>query len=178
SFRIGQRDFFVDRGLLIGDVEAEIDRTPRIAHGDAIAAHDGGRKGFDTHRLVVPLDEVAHQITLYLCRMDPVDPRTAFTRIHRPRAAHDHHRSVIAPGVVDRHRGMLKANHVVDNGGHDLTRRFFGTMRHPDGGLFVAAENHLRVGLTAALVIDERIVNTAKTRPWVERHVFNAKYFQ
>src|SRR5262245_4016792 len=110
--------------------------------------------------------------------MDPVDPRTAFTRIHRPRAAHDHHRSVIAPGVVDRHRGMLKANHVVDNGGHDLTRRFGITMRNRDGDLFVAAENHLRVGLTAALVIDERIVNTAKTRPRVESNIFNAENFQ
>src|SRR5262249_56134663 len=81
-------------------------------------------------------------------------------------------------GVVDGDGGMLKPNHVVEDGGHDLPRRFGIAMGNRHGDLFVTAENHLRVGLTAALVIDERIVNTAKTRPWVERHVFNAKYFQ
>ena len=39
-------------------------------------------------------------------------------------------------------------------------------------------KNHLRVGLTAALVIDERIVNPAEARPWVECDVLDAQDFE
>jgi hypothetical protein len=81
---------------------------------------------------------------------------------------------MIAPGVVDRHGSMLEADHVMDDGGHDLPSRFGVTMRNGHGDFLVAAENHLGVGLSAALIVDERIVNAAKARPGVERDVFDA----
>ena len=39
------------------------------------------------------------------------------------------------------------------------------TMGDRDRDLFVAAENHLRIGLAAALIVNQRIVNAAKTHP-------------
>ncbi len=57
------------------DVEAEINRPLGLGHGDSVAPHDAVRDGPEAARLVVPLDEVAHQISLNERGMDPVDPR-------------------------------------------------------------------------------------------------------
>ena len=40
SLRVGQGNFFFDRGFLIADIEAEVHRAARIAHGDPVAAHN------------------------------------------------------------------------------------------------------------------------------------------
>src|SRR5678816_68589 len=66
----------------------------------------------------------------------------------------------------------------MDDGEHDLTRSFGVTMRDRDGDFFVTAENHLRVGLSAALVIHKRIVNAAEARPGVECDVLDAQDFE
>ena len=73
---------------------------------------------------------------------------------------------------------MLQTDHVVHDGGHDLARRLGVAMRHGHGDFFVAAENHFRIRRTAALVIDQGIVNAAKARPGIERDVFDAENFQ
>jgi len=42
----------------------------------------------------------------------------------------------------------------------------------------MAAENHFGIRRATALVIDQRIVNAAETRAWIERDIFDAEYFQ
>ena len=73
---------------------------------------------------------------------------------------------------------MLQADDVVHDRRHDLARRLGVTVRHRHGDLFMAAENHFRIGRAAALVVDQRIVNAAKARAGIERDIFDAKNFQ
>jgi hypothetical protein len=59
---------------------------------------------------------------------------------------------------------VLQADDVVHDCRHNFACRFGIAMRDSDGDLFVTAENDLWIGLTATLVVDERIVNAAKAR--------------
>ena len=72
---------------------------------------------------------------------------------------------------------MLQADDVVHDRRHDLAGRLGVAMRHRHGDLFVAAENHFGIGLGAALVIDQRIVNAAEARARIQRDVFDAQNF-
>ena len=73
---------------------------------------------------------------------------------------------------------MLQADDVVHDGRHRLAARLGVTVRDRDGDLFVTAEDNLRISLTAALVIDQRIVNAAKARTGIKCDVFDAENFQ
>src|SRR5439155_23785658 len=156
----------------------KIDRALRVAHGDAVATLHGRRNGLDAYGLVVPFDEVAHQISLNQRRVNPVYPRSPFAGVHGAGAAHDQDRRAVTPGVVDRHGSMLQADDVVHNRGHRLAGSLGITVRDRDGDFFVTAEDNLRIRLTAALVIYQRIVNTAKARTGIQSDIFDAQNFQ
>src|SRR5207244_4421388 len=119
-----------------------------------------------------------HQSSLNQRRVNPVDPRPPFARVHGTGAAHDQDRRAVTPGVVDRHGSMLQADDVVHNGGHRLAGSLGITVRDRDGDFFETAEDNLRIGLTAALVIYQRIVNAPEARTRIKRDVFNAEDFQ
>src|SRR5947209_7894741 len=65
-------------GLLLQvDVVGDVDRPLGLRHADAVCAQQRLREGVDAGGLVVPLDEVAHQVALDERGMDPVDIVTA-----------------------------------------------------------------------------------------------------
>ena len=80
--------------------------------------------------------------------------------------AEDHvHGDAIAPGVIDRHRGVLQADGPVR---HDGERLAFGleiAVRHGDRRLFVQAGDEL--GTRVAAVVDHRLVQAAEARAGV-----------
>ncbi len=168
--------FAVELFFLHVAVVANIDRSHGLGRRQAIGANERIRHRFDAGRLVVPLDEVAHQIALHQSRVHPVDPGPAVRRIHRSGAAENDHRQAVRPGVVDRHRRMLQTDDVMHRRGHRFALGARIAVRQRDGDLFVVAKNNLRSMIAA--VIDQRVVQTAKGRAGIDRDVFDLECLQ
>ena len=75
-------------------------------------------------------------------------------------AGHDNGGHLIAEAVVDRHRGVLEANHAVHHRGHRLACDFRVAVGHRHRGFFVDAGNEL--GLRVHAVIDEGFLQAAE----------------
>ena len=108
--------------------------------------------------------------------MNPVDPRPAIGRVHRPRAAEDDYRQTVRPGIVDRHRRVLQADDIVHRRGHRLTLGARVAVRQRDADFLMVAKNNL--GRVIAAVIHQRIVQSAERRSRVDRDVLNLKSLQ
>ena len=100
----------------------------------------------------------------------------AIGRILRTAAAEIEDRRAVAPGIEDRHAGMLQTDDVVQPGRHDLTRRagIAVGQRHRD--LFVRA--HDDFGPFTGLEVNDRVVEAAVARARIQRDVFNAQIAQ
>ena len=94
----------------------------------------------------------------------------------RPAAAEIEYRCAIAPGVEDRHAGMLQAHHVVQAGRHNLSGGARITVSDRHCNLFMGAHDHFRA--FARLEVDHRIMQAAITRAGVERDIFDPQFAQ
>jgi len=168
----------IDRSKRLGElcflhlrVEIDVDRTHRcgIGHpGRADQRFAGGRR---RGRLVVPLGVVAHDRALVARGVNPVDPRPALGRIHRPgRPEHDHRRAV-APGVEDRHGGVEQAHIGMHGRGHRPAGHLGVAVRDRHRAFLVQAKQHLR--RLVAEKIHDRIVQPAVARAGIKRDVGN-----
>ena len=92
--------------------------------------------------------------------MNPIDPGAPFGQIHRACAPEHQHRHAVAPGIEDRHGGMLQADDVVRDGHHRAAGRLGIAMRDRHGDLFVAALDHLRLAIAA--VVHDRVMQATK----------------
>ena len=102
-----------DRLGLQAAVERHHHRAIRRCGRDLVHAHEGLREMLRRHRGVVPLGIVAHDGVDVLRGMEGRHAGRAFCRVEIV-AAHDQHRHAVAPGVVDRHGGVLQPDHAVD----------------------------------------------------------------
>jgi hypothetical protein len=117
---------------------------------------------------VVPLHEVAHQGGGVLHRMVPFGARAALVGVDAVATEHDDGHAV-HPGVVDGHGAMLNAHRAMHEDRHRFARRLGITMRHGDRRFFMQAGQQL--GLFVAAVVHQRLMQAAKTRTRVGRHV-------
>ncbi len=113
------------------------------------------------HRRIVPLHIITDEGAQIGGAVQPLDPRAPFGVVERVADDH-HHRRPIAPGVVDRHRGMLQADGRMDQAGHRLPGRLGITVRDPGRYLLVHADDQL--GRLVMPVIDDRFVQAAEGR--------------
>ena len=101
----------------------------------------------------------------------PLDTGTARVGIEEITGEH-HDRNPITPGVVNRHRRMLKPDGAVRNDAHRLARRLGVTMRHRHRRFLVGAGKKL--GFLVATVINDGFLQAAKARSRIGRDVFHA----
>ena len=88
-------------------------------------------------------------------------------------AACDQDGDAIAPGIVDRHRGVLQSNGAVNQGQQRLSRRLEITVRHADRRFFVHAGEEFR--LLVAAVVDQRFVQCAEARRRIAGQIFDVE---
>ena len=157
--------------LLQGGIEVDVDRPAWGGLGNLAAAQQGldGRR--DGAGLVVPFGVVAHQCTLVGSGVDPIDPRSAPGRVPRASGPQHQHRCAVAPGIEHRHGGVHQAHVGVHHRAHHAPRCFGIAMGNGDGHLFMQAQQHL--GRVVAQMVDQAVVQTAVTGPWVQRQVGN-----
>ena len=158
----------VDRLFLKVDVGHHQHRLARRRHGDLERAMRRLGEMLQRHRIVVPLHVVAHDERRVLHRMVPLGARPTLGRVE-PVAGEHHDRHAITPGVVDAHRGMLQADGAMHQHAHRLARRLGVAVRHRHRRFLVQAGEELR--LLVATVVDQRLVQAAKARARIGRHV-------
>ena len=158
--------------LLQPSVQAHVDRPRRRGLGDAPRAQEGFRNRGDAGRLVVELHVVADLRPLHERGVDPVDPRPAAGGVHRPAGAQHQDRRAIAERVEDRHAGVLEPDDVVHHLRHRPALGLRVAVGQADGDLLVGGEHELRRPVAA--VVHERVVQAAKGRAGVQRHVLDA----
>ena len=156
--------------LLVLDVEADVHGRSRLGRRQPKPLHERLRNCGQRAGLIVPLDVVAHLLTLHVRGVHPVDPRTPLRRVHRAGSAEQQHRNPVAPGVVDRHRGVLEADDVVQRRRHRPARRLRVAVGERDRDLLVQALDDLR-----AADVDERVVQAAERRARGEGDVLDAE---
>ena len=172
QFRVGGDGIFLQ--LAVGN---QNHGHHRRRHRDFVGTDGRLRKLRQRNRKIVPLGVVAEHSRGVLDAVGPFDGRHPLGGVNNISADHDHG-NVVAVRVINRHRSMLQTDDVMHDRRHDLARRLGIAVRDGDGNLFVAAENHLRIGFPSALIIDQRIVNAAEARPWIQRDILNAEYFE
>ena len=158
-----------DRAFLHLGVEHEKHRRHRRRHRDLVGAHRGFAEMAERTRQVVPLDEVAHHRAGVLHR---VHPFAAGRTLGGVDGVADHHvdRRAVAPGVVERHRGMLQADGAVGEGQQRLAFDLGVAVRHRDRGFLVGA------GVPVDLeIIDERLLQSAEARAGIACDVLDAE---
>ncbi len=165
----------IDLSFLHIAVEANIDRTLGLGHSDAVSFQERFRDAIHRGRLVVELDILAHRQTLDIRRVHPIGG-PALRGILRPAAAKIEDRRAVAPGVEDRHAGVLQADDVVQARRHNLAGGPRVTVGDRHGDLFMRAHDHLRP--LARLEVDHRVMKAAVTRAGIERDVFNPQLAQ
>ncbi len=175
QLRMRHHHRLVDLGFLDVAVETDIDRPFRFGHGEAVGFQK--RLGDAVHRarLIVELDVIAHRQTLHQRRVHPVGG-APLRGILRPAAAEIQDRRAVAPGVEDRHAGMLQADDVVQTGRHDFAGGPRITIGDRHGDLFMGAHDHLWA--LFRLEIDHGIMEAAIARPRIERDVLDAQLAQ
>ena len=130
------------------------------------------RSGARRSRSIVPLDVIAHHGGGVLDAVSPFDGEMRLVA-SRMIADDDVNRNAVAPGVVNRHGGVLESDGAVS---HDEKRLAFDlgvAMSHGDGGFFVAAGDEL--GILIAAVIDDRFVQAAKARAGIGADVLDSE---
>ena len=152
---------FLQRGVV-----AHVDRALRLGHHDRVGARKALRHAVDRGRLVVPLGVVAHRVALHQRGVGPVDVRAALGFVHRAGGAHDEDRHPVEIGVVDRHAGVQQADQVVQDHGGRLAGRLGVAVGDLHRDFLVVAEHHRRL---VVAVVDERVVQAAEARAWIER---------
>ena len=135
---------FVDRVLLQLRIEREQHRPHRRRHRDLVGAHRRLGEMLQRGRLVVPLGEVAHDRADVDRRVHPLGAGQALVGVDDI-AAHDVDRHAIAPGVVDRHGGVLQPDHAVADHRHRLAFDLGVAVRHRDRDLLVRAGEDFEV---------------------------------
>ena len=88
-------------------------------------------------------------------------------------AQDDVDRHAVAPGVVDRHGGVLQSDRAVGKDAERLALDLGVSVRHSHRRLLVAVGDEL--GALVAAVIDHRFVEAAEARPRVGANVFEAQ---
>jgi hypothetical protein len=156
-----------DRVLLQLGVEREQHRAHGRRGRDLVGAYRRLGEMLQRGRLVVPLDEVAHDRGGVDRRVDPFDPGRALVRLDDV-ADHHVHRHPVAPGIVQRHAGVLQADRAVADHGDRLAFDLGVALRHVDGDLLVRAGEDFRL---VAAVVDDRLVQAAEARGAVHRQV-------
>ena len=86
-------------------------------------------------------------------------------------AADDEHRHAVAPGVIDRHGGVLQADRAVDQRHDRLAGRLEIAVAHGDAGFLVRAGEEFRHRVLA--VIDQRFVDAAVARGRIGGQIFD-----
>ena len=169
--KIRQGHLLLQLAFLQRRVVAHVDRSLGLAHHDRIGAGKGVRHAVNAAWLVVPFDEIAHDIALRESGMNPVDKRPAEFFVHRAGGADDKDRATVDIGVIDSHRRMQKPDHIMDDGQHRFAAGLGVSMSDLHSYLFVVAEQHRRLVFA---VIDQRIVEPAKTGAGIECYVWEA----
>ncbi len=162
ALRVGDRVF-----LELG-VEREQDRRHRRRHRDLVGAHRRLGEMLERGGLVVPLDEIAHQSGGVDGGVHPFDAGRPLVPLDDV-ADHDIDRDAVAPGVVQRHAGMLEPDGAVAHHRHRLAFHLGVALRHVDGDLLVRAGEDF--GLRVLSVVDEGFVDAAECRGAVHREI-------
>jgi hypothetical protein len=82
---------------------------------------------------------------------------------------HDVDRHAVAPGIVERHRGVLQADHAVAHHGHRLAFHLGIALRDVDRDLLVRAGEDFGLGVLS--VVDQRFVDAAEARSAGHRQI-------
>jgi len=82
---------------------------------------------------------------------------------------HDIDRHAVAPGIVERHRGVPQAHHTVAHHGHRLAFHFGIALRDLDRDLLVRAGEDFGLGVLS--VVDQRFVDAAEARSAGHRQI-------
>ena len=101
--------------------------------------------------IVVPFGEVAHRNGRVLSAVVPFDPRPAQFGGHGV-ADDDIDRHAIAPGIVERHGGVMQANRPMREDAERLSFDFVITMAHRDRDFLMRAGEEF--GILVAAIID------------------------
>ncbi len=161
-----------DRVLLQLGIEREENRRHRRRGRDLVGAHGRFREMLERGRLVVPFDELAHERRRIEGRMHPFGAGRALVGFQDV-ADHDVDRHAIAPGIVERHRGVLQADHAVAHHGHRLAFHLGVAVRHGDGDLLMGAGEDLGLGIVA--VIDHGLLDAAEARGAIDGAVIHVE---
>ena len=155
--------------LAIGDDQHGLARCSRCHHA---GAHEAFRIVLKRCGGVVPFDEVAHDRAFIDGGVNPVDPGQTPCRICCITCQHDH-RHAVAPGVVNRHRRMLQADHAVNHARHGFARHLGVAMRHAYRPFLMAAHDHFR--RLVAAIVDDGFLQAAQCRGGHHRHILDAR---
>ena len=124
------------------------------------------------NRVVVPLGEIADDRRGVLRAVPPLHSRPPHRRIQGV-AEHQEDRDAAHPGVVNVHRGVLKAHGAVGHHQHRLPFDVGVAVRDADRRLLVTARQQLRRFVAA--VVDERLVQRPEARSGVGGDVLEAQ---
>ena len=161
-----------DRVLLQLGIEREQHRPHRRGGGDLVGAHGRFREVLERSRLVVPFEEIAHQRGRINRRVHPFGAGRALVGLHNV-ADHDVDRHAVAPGIVERHRGVLQADHAVAHHRHRLAFDLGVAVRHGDRDLLMRTGEDLGLGIVA--VIDHGFLDAAEARRAIDRAVVHVE---
>src|ERR1700723_4281211 len=95
------------------------------------------------HRIIVPLDEVAHRGGAVLDAVKPFDTGSALVERTGVTGKNDD-RNAVAVGIIEGHGPMLGAHRSVHDGGHRLSGDLWIAMRHADREFLVHARQPFR----------------------------------
>ena len=172
AVRSGQRQWGTHHLFLQAGVVAYVDRSLRVGLGNTVGAQKGLRHTGQRVGLIIPLDVIAHERTLYKCRVDPINPGASLHAIHGPGGAQGEDGGAVTPGIEQGHAGVLQAHDVVQQGGHQGATGLGIAMRHGHGDFFVTALDQFRHAVAA--IIDDGVVETAKAGTRIAGGIGNA----
>ena len=169
-----QRGVIGNGRLLQGAIDHDDHRLSRRSHGDPVGAHSGLREMRQRDGGVVPFGVLADHGRRILGAVIPLHAGAPLGGVEGV-ADHDEDGRPAGPGVVDTHRGMLQAHGAVGQDEHRLAFDHRVALGQGDRGLFVATGDEL--GVLVAAVVDQRLVNAAKTGARIGGHVLEAESF-
>ena len=161
---VERRAVVVHELFLQAAVERDHDRLMRRRHHVLVGAHHGLREVLQRDWLVVPFGKIAHQRIDVLGGVRGRHARRTLGGVEIG-AAHQQNGCAIAPGVVDRHGGVLEADGAVAEHHLRLASDLEIAVRHRDRGFLVHAGDELRLGIPA--VVDQRLMQAAEARSGV-----------
>ncbi len=153
-------------------VERDEHRPHRRRRCDLVGAHHRLGEMLQRGRLIVPLDEVAHDRAGIDRGVHPFGAGRALIGLHDIAAEHDH-RHAVAPGVVHRHGGVLQADHAMADHGERLALNLGVALPHMHRDLLVRTGEDL--GLRVLGVVDDRLMQAAEARGAVHRQIVDVE---